>query len=80
MSGIIATNVAAGMTIVLRAFICGLDLMILKAGFGWQNTRPDAAPTWVLPSRRCSSSNWRRGVGVEWEDYEGNHGYEWAAY
>ena len=51
-----------------------------QGGFGWQNTRPDAAPTWVLPSRRCSSSNWRRGVGVEWEDYEGNHGYEWAAY
>ncbi len=48
--------------------------------FGWQHTTPTAAPRWVLPSRLCSSSNWRRGVGVEWEDHEGNHGYEWVAY
>ncbi len=48
--------------------------------FGWRHTNPAAAPTWVIPSRRCSSSNWRRGVGVEWEDHEGNHGYEWVAY
>lgn len=48
--------------------------------FGWRRTTPAAAPQWVLPSRRCSSSNWRRGVGVEWEDHEGNHGYEWVAY
>ena len=48
--------------------------------FGWQRTTPAAAPQWVLPSRRCSSSSWRRGVGVEWEDHEGNHGYEWVAY
>jgi hypothetical protein len=48
--------------------------------FGWQRTTPAAAPQWVLPSRRCFSSNWRRGVGVEWEDHEGNHGYEWVAY
>lgn len=48
--------------------------------FGWQSTVPSAAPAWVLPSRRCSSGNWRRGVGVEWEDHEGNHGYEWVAY
>ncbi|WP_259776902.1 hypothetical protein [Aliiroseovarius crassostreae] len=48
--------------------------------FGWHRTTPDAAPQWVLPTRRCSSSNWRRGVGVEWTDHEGNHGYEWVAY
>lgn len=48
--------------------------------FSWQRTTPAAAPQWVLPSRRCFSSNWRRGVGVEWEDHEGNHGYEWVAY
>jgi hypothetical protein len=51
-----------------------------QGGFGWQGTTPAAAPQWVLPSRRCFSSNWRRGVGVEWEDHEGNHGYEWVAY
>ena len=48
--------------------------------FSWQRTTPAAAPQWVLPSRRCFSSNWLRGVGVEWEDHEGNHGYEWVAY
>ena len=48
--------------------------------FSWQSTTPAAAPQWVLPSRRCFSSNWRRGVGVEWEDHEGNQGYEWVAY
>lgn len=48
--------------------------------FDWRHTTPAAAPTWVIPSRRCSPSNWRRGVGVEWEDHDGNHGYEWVAY
>jgi hypothetical protein len=48
--------------------------------FNWRGTIPAEAPSWVLPSRRCFSSNWRRGVGVEWEDHEGNHGYEWVAY
>jgi hypothetical protein len=51
-----------------------------RGEFSWQRTTPAAAPQWVLPSRRCFSSNWRRGVGVEWEDHEGNHGYEWVAY
>jgi len=52
----------------------------LQGEFGWRYTGPETAPTWVLPSRRCSSGNWRRGVGVEWEDHEGNHGYEWVPY
>ena len=52
----------------------------MQGKFGWQRATPEAAPKWVQPSRRCSSSNWRRGVGVEWEDHEGNHGYEWVAY
>ena len=52
----------------------------IQGEFVWQRATPVAAPQWVLPSRRCSSSNWRRGVGVEWEDHEGNHGYEWVAY
>ena len=48
--------------------------------FSWKRTTPAAAPKWVLPSRRCLPSSWRRGVGVEWEDHEGNHGYEWVGY
>jgi len=49
-----------------------------QGDFAWRNTHPGAAPTWVLPSRRCGT--WRRGVGVEWEDHEGNHGHEWVSY
>ena len=49
-----------------------------QGDFAWQNTQPGSAPTWVLPSRRCGT--WRRGVGVEWEDHEGNHGHEWVSY
>ncbi len=52
----------------------------MQGEFAWQRTTPAAAPHWVLPSRHCSSSNWRRGVGVEWQDHEDNHGYEWVAY
>ena len=52
----------------------------IQGEFVWERATPAAVPQWVLPSRRCSSSNWRRGVGVEWEDHEGNHGYEWVAY
>lgn len=47
--------------------------------FAWRDTHPGAAPTWVIPSRQCGS-NYRRGVGVEWRDYEGAHGYEWVSY
>jgi len=51
-----------------------------QGDFDWQSTTPAAAPTWVLPSRQCSWASWRRGVGVEWEDHEGNHGFEWVSY
>jgi hypothetical protein len=51
-----------------------------QGDFNWQRTTPASAPTWVIPSRRCSSSSTRRGGGVEWEDHQGNHGYEWVAY
>ena len=51
-----------------------------QGDFNWQRTTPASAPAWVIPSRRCSSSSTRRGVGVEWEDHQGNHEYEWVAY
>ncbi|WP_425592017.1 hypothetical protein [Epibacterium ulvae] len=51
-----------------------------QGDFIWQRTTPASAPSWVIPSRKCSSSSTRRGVGVEWEDHLGNHGYEWVAY
>lgn len=51
-----------------------------QGDFAWRSTTPSAAPTWVLPSRSCSWGSARRGVGVEWEDHEGNHGFEWVSY
>lgn len=48
--------------------------------FGWRRTHPSAAPSWVIPSRACRSGNRVRGVGVEWHDHEGRHGYEWVSY
>ncbi|UWR10298.1 hypothetical protein [Sulfitobacter mediterraneus] len=64
----------------LERYSMNLGTYGVQGDFSWQRTTPDLAPTWVIPSRRCSSSNTRRGVGVEWEDHEGNHGYEWVAY
>ncbi len=47
--------------------------------FGWQSTTPAAAPQWVLPSRQCSSSNWRCGrCRCRMGNQEGKHGYEWG--
>jgi hypothetical protein len=51
-----------------------------QGDFAWRSTNPSAAPAWVLPSRSCSWGSTRRGVGVEWDDHEGNHGFEWVSY
>ena len=51
-----------------------------QGAFRWQAVGFAVAPTWVLPTTTCHRSNSRRGAGVEWRDYEGNHGYEWVAY
>lgn len=48
--------------------------------FSWRRAHPSAAPNWVIPSRACGGWGRRRGVGVEWHDYEGRYGYEWVSY
>lgn len=52
----------------------------VQGQFRWQGVSYVEAPSWVLPIKTCSRSSGRRGVGVEWRDYDGNHGYEWVAY
>ena len=52
----------------------------LQGQFRWDRSGPSALPTWLLPSRECRASNFLRGVGVEWRDYEGNHGHELVQY
>ena len=51
-----------------------------QGDFSWAGSGPGAAPSFAIPSRACSRGNSRRGVGVEWHDYEGKHGYEWVSY
>ena len=52
----------------------------LQGQFRWNRSSPSALPAWLLPSRECRASNTLRGVGVEWRDYEGNHGHELVRY
>lgn len=52
----------------------------LQGQFRWDRSGPSALPTWLLASRECRASNFLRGVGVEWRDYEGNHGHELVRY
>lgn len=47
--------------------------------FRWDDASPYQAPSWVLPSTSCGAP-YRRGVGVEWSDYAGQHGHEWVSY
>lgn len=51
-----------------------------QGDFKWRRTGPAIAPPFVLPSRACDQNSGRRGVGVEWTDYEGTHGFEWISY
>lgn len=47
--------------------------------FRWDRSSMYPAPSWVIPSKTCGRA-YRRGVGVEWTDYEGKHGHEWVSY
>lgn len=51
-----------------------------QGDFTWARASWQDAPSWVLPTTRCTNSSFRRGVGVEWHDYEGIHGDEWVSY
>lgn len=51
-----------------------------QGDFAWRLTGPGSAPAFVIPSRACTRFSGRRGVGVEWTDYEGNHDFEWVSY
>lgn len=51
-----------------------------QGAFSWRRASYIEAPSWVLPVTSCSSSSSRRGVGVEWKDYEQREGTEWVSY
>ena len=49
-----------------------------QAAFSWSRSTPGATPRFVLPSTACRTRV--RAIGVEWRDFEGNHGYEVVNY
>ncbi|MEP2655520.1 MAG: hypothetical protein ABJH07_07095 [Sedimentitalea sp.] len=51
-----------------------------QGSFSWARTGPGQAPRFVIPSRACTRHARRRGVGLEWKDYEGQYGFEWVSY
>ena len=51
-----------------------------QGSFSWARAGPGQAPRFVVPSRACTRHSRRRGVGIEWEDYEGQYGFEWVSY
>lgn len=55
-----------------------------QGAFSWDSLDIYDAPTWmevsVQPHGDCEAEGWFRGVGVEWNDYSGEHGFELVRY
>jgi len=51
-----------------------------QGDFRWRRANLRDVPSWVIPYKGCRSGNSRRGVGVEWRDFEAVHDYEWVSY
>jgi len=52
----------------------------VQGEFGWAPSGPGLVPSWVIPFKRCGRGNYVRAVGIEWTDFQGNHGYEVVRY
>lgn len=52
----------------------------VQGQFAWRRAHLRDVPSWVIPYKGCRSGNSRRGVGVEWNDFEAVHGHEWVSY
>jgi hypothetical protein len=50
-----------------------------QGAYSWQAVSPQSVPAWTGLSTTCGSSSYR-GVGIEWRDYEGRHGFEVVRY
>jgi hypothetical protein len=48
--------------------------------FAWRMADIEENPAWLCVSRNCSPLIEYRGVGIEWSDYTGVHGYEVVRY
>jgi hypothetical protein len=51
-----------------------------QGAFSWRPTSSGSVPSFVIPRKSCRPSSHTRAVGIEWEDYEGNHGQEVVNY
>lgn len=52
----------------------------VQGDFSWTPSAPGPVPSFVIPSKSCRPGSHTRAVGIEWEDYEGNHGQEVVNY
>ena len=52
----------------------------VQGEFWWVPSGLAPVPDWVIPTRNCEPGSYARAVGVEWTDYQGNHGYEVVSY
>lgn len=48
--------------------------------FRWVPAESSQIPDWAIPKRSCEPASYSRAVGVEWNDVEGNHGFEVVNY
>lgn len=51
-----------------------------QGDFSWRRAASAETPSWAIPRKSCPTRGAVRGVGVEWTDYAGKHGYEWISY
>jgi len=48
--------------------------------FAWRRYSYHATPSWIIKRNGSCGRASNRGVGVEWYDFDGTHGYEWVSY
>lgn len=51
-----------------------------QGDYRWSRSSPGAIPSWVGMTLTCRPASAFRGVGVEWQDHQGNHGFEVVRY
>lgn len=51
-----------------------------QGAFSWRRVGSAPVPSFVIPRKTCHPASSTRAVGIEWEDFEGNHGQEVVNY
>lgn len=53
-----------------------------QGAYSWTTVRMDNLPSWLSTTipRSCTPPSQYRGIGIEWQDFEGNHDFEIVRY